>query len=208
MSTKITYNGKTTELADGYIATLPCKDFEMETDVVVEAPEGSGGSSGGGAELNIAYGDTAPEDTSKLWVKTSKPSKVKVAGRLTYENEELTKLSVTADVSKSKAVASQPINNKIYLVGGSNDKLIRYFDITTQSFGTMSAQTPFQNSDDSAIMTVDSKFYIFGGYAYVDGGWNKMRGIHCVDTETDTLTTLGVTLNNIQNGRSAPRLKG
>lgn len=37
--TKITYNGKTTELADGYIATLPCKDLKMETDVVVEAPE-------------------------------------------------------------------------------------------------------------------------------------------------------------------------
>ena len=39
MSTKITYNGKTTELADGYIATLPCKDLKMETDVVIEAPE-------------------------------------------------------------------------------------------------------------------------------------------------------------------------
>ena len=39
MSTKITYNGRTTELADGYIATLPCKDYKMETDVVVEAPE-------------------------------------------------------------------------------------------------------------------------------------------------------------------------
>lgn len=41
MSTKITYNGKTTELADGYIATLPCKDLKMETDVVIEAPEGA-----------------------------------------------------------------------------------------------------------------------------------------------------------------------
>lgn len=39
MSTKITYNGKTTELADGHIATLPCKDFKMETDIVIEAPE-------------------------------------------------------------------------------------------------------------------------------------------------------------------------
>lgn len=39
MSTKITYNGKTTELSDGYIATLPCKDLTMETDVVIEAPE-------------------------------------------------------------------------------------------------------------------------------------------------------------------------
>jgi hypothetical protein len=39
MSTKITYNGKTTELASGDIAILPCKDFTMATDVVVEAPE-------------------------------------------------------------------------------------------------------------------------------------------------------------------------
>jgi hypothetical protein len=44
MSTKITYNGKTTELASGYIATIPCKDFKMATDVVVEAPESEGES--------------------------------------------------------------------------------------------------------------------------------------------------------------------
>lgn len=42
MSTKIIYNGKTTELASGDIATLPCKDFTMATDVVVEAPESEG----------------------------------------------------------------------------------------------------------------------------------------------------------------------
>lgn len=39
MSTKITYNGKTTDVPSGYIATIPCKDFKMATDVVVEAPE-------------------------------------------------------------------------------------------------------------------------------------------------------------------------
>lgn len=44
MSTKITYNGKTTEIADGYIATFPCVGKEMATDVVIEAPEGSGDS--------------------------------------------------------------------------------------------------------------------------------------------------------------------
>lgn len=42
MATKITYNGKTTDVPSGYIATLPCKDFTMATDVVVEAPEGEG----------------------------------------------------------------------------------------------------------------------------------------------------------------------
>ena len=32
--------------------------------------------SSGGSELNIAYGDTAPEDTSKLWIKSEKPSNI------------------------------------------------------------------------------------------------------------------------------------
>ena len=32
----------------------------------------------GGVKLNIAYGDTAPEDTSKLWVKGDEPNAVKI----------------------------------------------------------------------------------------------------------------------------------
>jgi hypothetical protein len=38
MPTKITYNGKTTELGAKCIATLSCKDYTMATDVVIEAP--------------------------------------------------------------------------------------------------------------------------------------------------------------------------
>jgi hypothetical protein len=148
---------------------------------------------GGGAEFNIAYGDTAPEDTSKLWVKTTQPSKVKVASGLVLEKETLTKLSVTPEVGKKGSVVSSPINNKIYIVGGSNEKTIRYFDITTQTFGKISATTSFQNSNKHAIMTFGSKLYIFGGYGYINGGWNNLSGIYCVDVETDTFTTLGVT---------------
>lgn len=42
MPTKITYNGKTTEVSAGDIATITCKDYKMATDVVVEAPESEG----------------------------------------------------------------------------------------------------------------------------------------------------------------------
>lgn len=42
MATKITYNGKTIDVPSGDIAILPCKDFTMATDVVVEAPECEG----------------------------------------------------------------------------------------------------------------------------------------------------------------------
>ena len=39
---------------------------------------------GGGGELNIAYGDTAPEDTSKLWVKTAEPDSVEISPDFGY----------------------------------------------------------------------------------------------------------------------------
>ena len=37
--TKITYNSKTTEVANGKIATLSCNGKKMTTDVVIEVPE-------------------------------------------------------------------------------------------------------------------------------------------------------------------------
>lgn len=42
----------------------------------------SGSPDSGGAKLNIAYGDTAPEDTSKLWVKTAEPESVEISPEL------------------------------------------------------------------------------------------------------------------------------
>ena len=42
----------------------------------------SGSPDSGGAKLNIAYGDTAPEDTSKLWVKTAEPEIVEISPEL------------------------------------------------------------------------------------------------------------------------------
>ena len=38
MSTKITYNSKTTEVANGKIATLSCSGKKMQSDIVVEVP--------------------------------------------------------------------------------------------------------------------------------------------------------------------------
>ena len=61
MSTKITYNGKTTELANGSIATLPCKDFKMASNLMIEAPSAS---EGGGVAIAEWNGETAykPDD--------------------------------------------------------------------------------------------------------------------------------------------------
>lgn len=41
-------------------------------------------STTGGASLNIAYGDTAPSDTSKIWVKADKPESIKIRQGIYY----------------------------------------------------------------------------------------------------------------------------
>lgn len=77
----------------------------------------TGKSKGGGVELNIAYGDTPPEDTSKIWVKSQKPEKVRV---------EPLKFSETFDYPYEVALhyvnrACVSFDNKIYMFGGLNN---------------------------------------------------------------------------------------
>ena len=53
-------------------------DVSGKASAVVNVPTSSG------AELNIHYGDTAPEDTSKLWIKTTKPDSVEISPDFGY----------------------------------------------------------------------------------------------------------------------------
>ena len=59
----------------GTTALINPQNFESEIASI---------SGGGGSELNIAYGDTAPEDTSKLWVKTAEPDSVEISPDFGY----------------------------------------------------------------------------------------------------------------------------
>ncbi|MBQ2438848.1 MAG: hypothetical protein II267_03055, partial [Paludibacteraceae bacterium] len=64
---------------------LLCRDGE----VIIEGEPESGGGDGGSAEFNIAYGDTAPEDTTKLWVKANEPEAVSITSAVVTAGEEL-----------------------------------------------------------------------------------------------------------------------
>ena len=59
----------------GTTALINPQNFESEIASI---------SGGGGSELNIHYGDTAPEDTSKLWVKTVEPESVEISPDFGY----------------------------------------------------------------------------------------------------------------------------
>lgn len=68
----ITENGSFTVAPDdGY-------DYLTKVSGTVNVP------TSGGGELNIAYGDVAPEDTSKLWVKTAEPESVEISPDFGY----------------------------------------------------------------------------------------------------------------------------
>ena len=79
---------------------------------------GVAGTFKGGAELNIAYGNTAPEDTSKLWVKTSEPSNVLVSASQ-FGNGSL-ETGISSLPTGATGIASGVVGTKIYLFGGDS----------------------------------------------------------------------------------------
>ena len=155
----------------------------------------SGGGSGGGAELNIAYGDTAPTDTSKLWVKTTEPSGVKVSGNVEYGDETLNEIgAIDANVSDRPSVC---IDKMIYFVGGSDDlqkNTINTIDTTTL-IRTLLPTTLPQSICSPAVSAIGTNVYIFGGASGSSHPSSIVYNtIYCFDTETETLTTLNTVL--------------
>ena len=107
----------------------------METNFKVDVPSfalgySAGkkkGGSGGSMELNIAYGNTAPEDTTKMWCKTSQADGVDFL--------PVDRFDSLPAISKSIVIgATVVVDNKIYIVspGTSNS-----------SYGLQSGRTGF-----------------------------------------------------------------
>ena len=146
------------------------------------------GDSGDAVELNIAYGDTAPISTSKLWVKTSKPSSVHVSGDALEYDEIVPTLIETLQITRNIA-GSATVGKKIFLVGGfriADEKTdtIECFDTETNTTRILTNTLPLALSRPSCT-SVGDKIYVFGGY-----GSANQSSIYCVDTETETITTL------------------
>lgn len=146
-------------------------------------------SAGGGAELNIAYGDTPPEDTSKLWCKTSEPSGVIVSANASYNikgEETIETLDIVLPYAKSGHSAAE-VDGKIYLIGGySGDTIsgnIMVFDPEKQSFVTLGLKTYDATSVATAV--AGKKIYTFGGYKST-----VLDTSMCFDTEVMTTITI------------------
>lgn len=151
--------------------------------------------SGIGDAMNIAYGDNPPKDTSKLWVKTSKPNKVIVSpitDSLEVEGDtETLELLATEIPSGINDSGTARVGDKIYLCGyaGSFATCIFCFEISSQVYTTLPITLPTAMAN-SGCAAVGTKIYLFGGM----NGSTTLNTVVCFDTESQGITTLPVTL--------------
>jgi N-acetylneuraminic acid mutarotase len=170
----------------------------------------SGGGGGGDLAFNIHYGAEAPADTSKLWVKTSEPSKVVVAPELESagtgaELAPPVELATLSTASSGMYTGAAAVGTKIYLFGGEDISYsirdtIQCFDTETETLTTLSAKLPEGLRYISAA-AIGTKIYLFGGDNY---SCTRVRDtIMCFDTETETLTTLSAKLPTARCGMAS-----
>ena len=138
-----------------------------------------------GASLNIAYGNTEPTDTSKLWIKANEPRSIKFSKDIDGVNS-LSAIGALNDYDMSCA----RVGTKIYLFGGnSSGTQIRMFDTETETLTTLSA-TFSTYVKNAGCASVGTKIYIFGGAR--NGTVSNV--ISVFDTETGLLSTLSTAL--------------
>lgn len=155
-----------------------------------------------GIKLNIAYGETAPEDTSKLWIKANEPANVSVGSDINGV-ESVANVGYLPSVEYGMSTAR--VGNKIYLFGGKTSvnfnttylNTIRVYDIETNTLTTLETTLPTP-CEEMGCASVGTKIYLFGG-KYYTGSWYYVNTINVFDTETNTITTLSTTTSTSTN---------
>ena len=153
----------------------------------------------GGASLNIAYGDTAPSDTSKLWIKGNEPGGLFVSAK-----PPLITLSTTLPEYYGY-MGTAAVGTKIYLFGGNTSttsfkpiNTIRVFDTVSNKIAKFGTTLPTAASSIGAA-AVGTKIYLFGGSS-ANGYLNT---IQVFDTTNHTISTLSTTLPTAAYGIGA-----
>lgn len=161
----------------------------------------AGVTAGGVSSLNIAYGDTAPDDTSALWVKAGKPDAIELVndfnGSVSFESN-VGNLIRQVDISD----ASTTVGSKIYTFGGNDGSAdydgIQCYDTVTKT-ASIVANLP-EPTNAPLVARIGNKIYIFGGYGKITG---KLKAIRVFDTTSNTLVTLSATLGVSRENGSA-----
>lgn len=138
-----------------------------------------------GAALNVSYGDTAPADTSKLWVKCNKPNNVIVSPKIVSPEEYIDFINISSELPVAMfGMAVAAVGTKLYLFGGNLESnkvcdTIYVFDTETNILTELDTVLPKANCKLS-VAVIGTKIYLIGGYS-------DANSIHIFDTETNTI---------------------
>ncbi len=137
--------------------------FVTHNDKLVVAPNGKALSISGGTSLNLAYGLTAPEDTSKIWVKIqNEPEKVSVKSSFGGIRDIYVRGAGTANRS-AYGVGAASVGDKIYILGGYNSGVKSYideFDTNTGVYQNTGASLTGSGGYSNNAVAVGSKIYM------------------------------------------------
>jgi N-acetylneuraminic acid mutarotase len=175
--TSVKYDGKVVDLT--YNGDLLVKVGKTAIDME-NAPATSG------ATFNIAYGETPPEDTSKLWIKANEPANVSVGSDIDGV-ESVASVGAYLPIA-CKEMGCARVGNKIYILGGYGSSAlntIQVFDIETKTTATLETTLP-STCRCSGCASVGNKIYILGG--------KGLNTINVFDAETETVATLATIL--------------
>lgn len=134
---------------------------------------------GGGDGLNIAYGTTPPDDTSKLWVPlTTKPTNVEVSCDSLQSAVDTVEVASATLTNTAYNFPSVEIAGKIY-VFSTGTKPVQIYDTKTGEL-TLGVNVSNVSMVNASAAAINGKAYIFySGSSYT---------IHEYDPATDTYT--------------------
>lgn len=144
--------------------------------------------------LNIAYGNTPPNDTNKIWVKTSEPSMVNTK----YVGEQYIEIPASMPAATPSCESIIAVGNKIYLFSpygygqSGGTKSIRYYNIETGTIHTLGAQltTAIRAGNRASLGVYNNKIYIIGGMDRTADD----NILHILDVEQNTIDTVTLSL--------------
>lgn len=153
-------------------------------------------TSGGGAGLNIEYGNTAPTDTSKLWIRSNTKLNTVIKKDINNQINDLS-LNLKLDIS-TRGMGCAAVGSDIYLFGGEyvdnntiyKTKSIYKYSVNANVISIYGTKLP-QSASNIACAAVGTKIYLFGGELAAISFSNI---IQVYDTQNSTLTTLSATL--------------
>ena len=145
-----------------------------------------------GAKYNFHFGEEPPEDTTKLWCKTTEPDNIIIA-----DKNRPTLMPYKLPVPLA-SMACAAVGTKIYTFGGWTNSQIHetaiYCIDTETGVATTCSVKLSRGLRKASAIPIGSKIYVIGGVRGNDGVSNMYgsNSHYCYDTETDTITTLTV----------------